>query len=448
MSSFGPIAYNIDVNQLGAGTFPRFSITQPTPYQDALVEDVILGPPHPKYAKDGSNIGMIQVRFIPGDRGVPLENLNWATPLESSIREYPLKNELVLVFYSLGRLFYTKRINSTNKITESSWPGLSQRFSSKVSAQQKNDSAIIAAGGGKAYEPTKLQASFTVGNEFRENPDVRMVRPFEGDLIIQGRFGSILRFGSNLFSNPNVSVLQPNLLLTVGQGKNKKSSTSTSTAYSLVYEDINNDKSCIWMVTDEKVVLNPATKNSIAHLRSAEISNSKNYTGAQIFVNSDRVIVNSKQNEISLFSKAEINLSAVESITMDAGKSVLITAERNIKLGAFKDVFISGNTFVVNTRKDISQETSGIFTISGEKIFIGSEGDESQPMVLGGELANWLQELIRLLSTATVITSTGPAFFDPKVAIGLVKLATDLGTPKSPQSARFNSTSNFTSKTN
>ncbi len=96
-----------------------FAVTQPTPYQDGLVEDVILNELHPQYAADGSNVGMVQVRFIPGDRDVPKEKLNWAAPIDSSIREYPLKNELVLVFYSLGRLFYTRRINSTNKTTES-----------------------------------------------------------------------------------------------------------------------------------------------------------------------------------------------------------------------------------------------------------------------------------------------------------------------------------------
>jgi len=71
MSSFGPTAYNIDINQLGASQFPRFAVTQPTPYQDGLVEDVILNELHPEYAPDGSNVGMVKVRFIPGDRGVP-----------------------------------------------------------------------------------------------------------------------------------------------------------------------------------------------------------------------------------------------------------------------------------------------------------------------------------------------------------------------------------------
>jgi len=401
---------------------------------------------------------MVKVRFIPGDRGVPKEELNWVSPIDTSIREYPLKNELVLVFYSLGRLFYTRRINSTNKTTESSWPGLSERFSPSIDTQDKSNSAQLAAQGGSPYRPWGLKQQFSLGDEFSENPSVRMLRPNEGDLIINGRFGNTIRFGSSLFSNPSTSAPQANLLLTVGQSPNKVTSididndgtneTVAGGPYGLTYEDINKDKSSIWMVVDEKIVLDPATKTSVSHLRSTESSDSTKYTGAQIFVNSDRLILNSKLNEISLFSKKEINLSAVESITIDSAKSVFITAERDIEISTPQDFILNARSINLNVTNDISQGTSGNYIISGKKIFIGSDGDESQPMVLGGELATWLTSLVRVLSAATVLTATGPAFFNPTVTFELGRLLNQLGLPGTPQSAIFNSTSNFTSKTN
>jgi hypothetical protein len=448
VSSFGQVPYNIDINQPGASQYPRFSISQPTPYQDALVEDVILNELHPDYLPDGSNVGAARVRFIPGDRAVPKEKLNWAVPLDTSIREYPLTNELVLVFYSLGRLFYTRRINSTNKVTESSWPGLSTGFSPKLSGQEKSDAAQLASQGGSPYRRWGKKQKFSLGDEFSENPNVRMLRPNEGDLIIQGRFGNSVRFGSSLFSNPSTSTPQPNILLATGQSTDREMSTEGRGAYALIYEDINKDKSAIWMVTDEKVVLKPATIDSDAHLRLSDSSDSTRYTGAQIFINSDRLILNSKKNEISLFAGKEINLSALESITISSAKSVEISSDKDITMSTPLDIVLTGRTISLNSTNDISQGTSKNYSISGTKIFIGSGGDESQPMVLGGELALWLQQLVRILSTATVITATGPAFFNPTVITNLVKLQTDLGTPASPQSARFNSTSNFTSKTN
>ena len=458
MSSFGPTAYNIDINQLGASQFPRFSITQPTPYQDGLVEDIILNEVHPQYATDGSNVGMIQVRFIPGDRGVPKDKLNWAAPIDSSIREYPLKNELVLVFYSLGRLFYTRRINSTNKTTESSWPGLSQRFSPQVPAGNKSDAAQIAAQGGTPYRPWGMKQQFSLGDEFSENPNVRMVRPNEGDLIINGRFGNTIRFGSSLFSNPSTTTPQANLIFSVGQSPDKVTSIDINTdgtnetavggPYGLTYEDINKDKSSIWMLVDEKVILDPATKSSIAHLRSTESSDSTKYTGAQIFLNSDRVILNSKTNEISLFAKKEINLSAVESITIDSGKSVFITAERDIEITTPQDLVLNVRSMNVNVTKDISQGTSGNYVISGKKIFIGaSSNDTTQPMVLGGELAEWLRNL---MDAFIVEIPKSFATLNPTPFIkAITELRVKLGTSQEPKiEAVFNSNSNFTSKTN
>jgi len=419
MSSFGPISYNIDINQLGASQFPRFSITQPTPYQDGLVEDVILNELHSQYAADGSNVGMVQVRFIPSDRGVPKEKLNWAAPIDSSIREYPLKNELVLVFYSLGRLFYTRRINSTNKITESSWPGLSQRFSPTEPSQNQSDAAQLAAQGGTAYRPWGSQQQFSLGDEFSENPTVRMVRPNEGDLIVQGRFGNIIRFGSSLFSNPNTNTPQPNILLTV----------------------------TIWMVTDEQVGFAAATLDSPAHLRSSENQNSNVYTGAQIFINSDRLVLNSKINEISLFSKAEINLSAVKSITLDSQESVRMTTDRDIKLQAYNDVLIKGRTVSVVASNDISYGTSGNYIISGKKIFIGSGQDETQPMVLGGQLSVFLKNVVSALRDISIsfVPSPTAAASATRLATTLAQLTADISLGKG---ASFNSTSNFTSKTN
>lgn len=450
MSTYGPQAYNVDINQLGTSQLPRFSINKKAPYRDGLVEDIILNEEHPEYSsKYGYNIGMVKVRIIPDDRGVANSQLNWAMPLDSTIREYPLKNEIVMIFYSVGRLFYTRRVNINNKITENTWPGLSQQFSPNTVSSVKSEEVVTAARGGPAYRPENIPESTKLGDTFIENPSVKMARPYEGDTIIQSRHGTIARFGSNRFSNPVISNSQPNLLLTVGLDGNKFTSTERVSPYSLIFEDINKDKSCIWMVVDEKIVLEPATLGSEAHLRGTEFSDSTKYTGAQIFINSDRIILNSKLNEISLFSKKEINLSALQSITMSTDKSINISAEKDIEITTPEDIVLTARSIIINSPNDIAQGTSGNYIISGAKIYIGSDGDESQPMVLGGELARVLYELVDTLARATIITSTGPAFFDP-IALGRLQvlLAQDLGTRTSPQSATFNSRSNFTSKTN
>jgi hypothetical protein len=455
--TFGSVPYGVDINQLGASEVPRFSINQPSPYIDGLVEDVIVNESHPLYSADGSNLGDILVRIIPDDRGVPKEKLNWASPLEFSIQEFPLKNETVLIFYSFGKLYYTRPVNTAKKVTENSWPGLSARFS-PISTAVNSDSAQLAAQGGPSYQPSEPQEAFTLGNEFKENPDVKPIRPNEGDVILQGRFGNIIRFGSSLFSNQTTTSPKANLLITVGQNATPKEvSTATTTQYSLVYEDINKDLNSIWLVTDETVPFEAATLNTAssnkAHLRSTEISRqSPYYTGAQIFVNSDRVILNSKKNEMSLFSKSEINLSAIGSITVDSEASVFMTANSDINLVATDDLFLKGNNVVLSSVKNLSFKTDGNYTILGKKIFIGTSNDPTEPMVLGASLASFLGKLIDIFTTqlplTTVVTPVGPgtAVFLP-VITGLKALQlSQLGLV--PQSAVFNSTDNFVTKNN
>jgi hypothetical protein len=440
-----PTSYNINYNQLGTSQFPRFATNQKSPYKDAVVEDVIENETHPRYEADGSNVGEALLRILPDQRNVPKDDLKWIKPMDTSIREYPVKNEVVMVFYSLGRVFYTKRVNLTNKITESSWPGLAESFSPKRPSAQKTDDVVLAASGGPEYtglSPVDTQIGET---GFTENRFVRMLRQTQGDMILQGRFGNSIRLGSSLFSDPTAQVPKANLLFSVGQDENKFLSTTTDTPFSLVYEDINKDKSCIWMVTDEKVIFAPATKGSIAHLRSSELSKSNNYTGAQIFVNSDRVILNSKLYEISLFSKQEINLSALKSITIDSATSVQVSGQSNVKLAAVEDVSLMGKTVSMTSTGDFTQETlRGNMLLSGKRIFIGSGVDESQPLVLGNELAEFLKNLIQILIQSTVITSTGPATFDFKVLRELQSLLNDT----IPGVAKFNSINNFTSRTN
>jgi hypothetical protein len=437
--------YNRNIHQPGASAYPRFAISKKSLYKSAVVEDIIVNETHPDYnLEKGINVGMALVRVIPDGRGLDRKKLKWIFPMESSISDYPLKNEVVLIFSTIGGAFYTRRLNLTNKVTDSRWIGLTQQYAPANPSDKKSQFTELAFKGGPVTNPIENDDINTTPDEYFENQTVRRVRPNEGDIIIQGRFGNSVRFGSNLFSNPTARTLQPNLLLTVGQALDKKTSTRDNQIHSLVVEDINNDKSCIWMVSDEKVVLKPATMDSNAHLRGSDTSDSTQYTGAQIFINSDRLILNSKQNEISLFANKEINLSAIKSITISSANQVEISADKDIILDTPLDIVLTGRTISLNSKNDISQGTTKNYTISGKKIFIGSGGDESQPMVLGGELADWLQRLMAVfiadLPRALATLNPGP------VINKLVDLRRDLGI--TPQSATFNSTSNFTAKVN
>lgn len=443
--------FGFDINNQGESAFARGAVEIAPAYFNGVVEDIIINEKNGevlRYKLDGSNIGEALVRIVPDDWGTPREDLKSAFPLEMNIQEFPLVGEQVVVFKAFGALFYTRKLNSKRKLTENTSNVLFNTFKSNT-PDEKSPRELAIAG---IKQNTTAETS-TFNRTFAVNPNTRPLRANEGDLIISGRFGNFIRLGSNLFKDPTTSIPQPNILLTAGAWQTPRQlSTNQITPYSLAYENINNDKSSIWMVSDQVVPFVAATAKSVspkkAHRVSAEIPVPE-YNGAQIFINSDRVILNSKLNEISLFSNREINLSAIKSITLDSESSLLSTVNKDISLTAGGNITLTGRRISLISTDDLSYKTSGNYSIIGKKIFIGRYADTTHPMVSGAVLSLWLQALVSaLLSPGAVLTSTGPASFNPTIITLLTTLKTQLGNSVTPQSAVFNSRDNFTSVEN
>jgi hypothetical protein len=443
-----PIGF--DINNPGASEQTRYANTDIKYAKDAIVVDVILNEKHPEYIKrQGACVGDILVRMLPEQQvETDLNKLNWVSPEEVSIIDYPLKYEMVSVYFKGGKLRYSRRLNLTRTIAESSSPQVIGRFISQKTSMSSTDMSLRAQG--VSVKQTEDLSDDTKVIGLFANLAVRPLRVCDGDFIVQGRFGNSIRMGSSLVSNPDVETPKPNILISAGQWQSPVSLSTTSTSpYAATYEYINEDKSLIWLVTDETIHFKPSTRysqaSSKAHLRSSGIERGETpYTGAQIFINSDRVLINSKVNEVSLFSNTEINLSSIRSITLDTEESVFITANNDITLDSTDDIFVTGSTISFDSSNDISHKARGNYSILGQKIFIGTTNDVSQPMVLGGELSSWLNDMldvVKILVQVSTVASglaTNPAQA-ALVAANLLSLTTKLGAPGVPQSATFNS---------
>lgn len=399
--------YGFDINQPGAPNTPRMAIRQQATYQSGLVIDVIANETHKDYDPTGKNVGYIKVRFIPYDQNEAESNLNWVPPLEANIQGYPLKDEIVMIVLAGGKLYYSRRLNNTNKITEGISTEISTRYApTPASGQVDSENAQLASTGVRTgdLQTKKLGSSIVI------NPSVLPVRSSDGDLILQGRFGNIIRMGSSTFSDPSARVPEANLLITAGQWETPAEvSTKSRTQFSLTYENINKDKNSLWLVVNEKVPFLASTVESEAHLRSSATP-TEEYVGSQMFLNSNRIILNSKTSEISLFSKTQLNLTAVSDITVDSENSVFVTANNTV-------------------------------SISSPKIFIGS-GEADEPMVLGKKLAQFLDEFVGIFSNAFLVVAPSTGAFLPQITSQLNSLKSKLIEPE------FNSQDNFTTKTN
>lgn len=450
-----------NINQLSTEkTSDKRFLPPEYPYFDAIIEDIVIneeGGTSLRYSSDGSNLGEARIRVIPDDRGVPVESLRRAYPLEANVQEYPLIGEPVLVFKTFGGLYYSRPLNYTRKISQNAVNLLRKKFSATKSSVT-TDIRELASRGAIPESGPSSDINDQLGKYFPEEGvlSTKSIRPCEGDVLVQGRFGNAIRIGSSLVKTPLKGAVSPNILLTAGFWTEHREVSATvsgePTDYSLIYENINKDKSSIWMVSNQKIdfIASTAlsTANPKAHLLSSP-NKTTTYTGAQIFVNSDRVILNSKQNEISLFSNTEINLSARQAITVDTEQSIFLRAFREINIKADDTITLEAKQLALISLDDLGFKTNNNFSIVGNKIFIGKHGDVSQPMVLGATLSAWLQSVLTLLLTpAVVVTATGPASFNPAVLAGLTALKSQLGSSVTPQLAVFNSRANFTSETN
>lgn len=434
------------------------------PYFDAIIEDIVIneeGGTSLKYSVDGSNLGEARVRVIPDDRGVSVDSLRKAYPLEANVQEYPLVGEAVIVFKTFGGLYYSRPLNYTRKVSQNAANLLRKKFSA-VKSSVTADTRELASRGAIPESAVVLDINDRLGKYFPDEGvlNTKSVRPCEGDVLLQGRFGNAIRIGSSLVKTPLRGAVSPNILLTAGFSLDQKEVSATvdgqATDYSLIYENINKDKSSIWMVSNQKIdfVASTAlsTSDTKAHLLSSP-NKTVTYTGAQIFVNSDRVILNSKQNEISLFSNTEINLSAIKAITLDTEQSIFLRAFREINIKADDTITLEAKQLALISLDDLGFKTNNNFSIIGNKIFIGKHGDTTEPMVMGASLAGFLQKLITTISAninaGIVATPSGPGTVTfPTLVAALELLSTSaLGGP-APQLAAFNSRANFTSETN
>lgn len=285
------------------------------------------------FEKYGGYSGMGTIFYLDYNQSINIDTTDLnackvAKPFHASTQNYPLVGELVQIIdapsaasqtnSSNSQKYYTGTVNIWNDVQQNS--------------------------------PSPLE----LGKTFIESNDIRKLVSFEGDRIYQGRKGNGIRFGSTVkrFSNINEwssvgNDGDPITILVNGY--------VTSNTGSLVpnIEEINKEKSSIYMTSTQKIPLQPGAIIKNPFISSVEPNN---YFSPQIILNSDRITINSKKDEILVFSKSNIELNTDNNILFNAGEIIhLHINEKNpntrILLGTgpngeipFEPVLLGGQT--------------------------------------------------------------------------------------------------------
>ena len=327
---------------------------------DARVVDIVLNESHPRFFEAGewNGIGTIILNKV---NDVVRNELNYplARPLFPNIKIYPLKNELVYCIKladndinedgTSEQVYYFPPLSIWNHPHHNALPNVLNR--EDIPENLKRDYPLVGAG-----DERRVTDGFTdinLGETFKERLDIHPLLPFEGDVIMEGRWGNSIRFGSTVKDRPNNwsstgSNGDPITILRNGQGDNR------AEGWLPTIENINTDDSSIYLTSTQKVPINASSTNYNSYASNSP-SNPSEYANKQILINSGRLVFNTTQDHLLLTSKKSINLNAISSVNIDTKE--YIAKSDVIKLGS-KDAtepILKGNALVTELQNLISQ---------------------------------------------------------------------------------------------
>jgi len=227
-----------------------------------------------------------------------LEICNIAKPMSPQFQYYPVLGELV-------------------SLIEAPSPDTQRSLNS--TSNQKYYTSVVNLWNNNQQNSQPANDSDNLGITFIENENIKSLLPFEGDYIIQGRQGSALRFSSTtkLYNDLNEwsstgNEDSPITLITNGLKFDPKKS--------YYVEQINQDASSIYLTSDQQIPLQ-TDKRGILNQRTRPID-VRDYFNSQIIMNSDRVVLNSKRDEVMIFAKTNVEINTRNIINLNADERV------------------------------------------------------------------------------------------------------------------------------
>jgi hypothetical protein len=183
-------------------------------------------------------------------------------------------------------------------------------------------------------QPANDDAS--LGVTFVENPNIKALLSFEGDHILQGRQGNALRFSTTTTLYKNL-----NEWSNIGKDDDPITILSNGFAYDpnekFHIEKINKDLSSIYLTSAQKIPLQTDKTGTLNNLTNP--LNVPDYFNAQAIINSDRVVINSKRDEVMIFAKTNIEINTKNIINLNADERVHLNSNA-VFLGPYSDAAI------------------------------------------------------------------------------------------------------------
>jgi len=353
--------------------FDKSNFTTSSPIQNVgRVVSIVLDATHPRFKELGEWNGLGTIEYTLVDQPTPTnQSYPTAKPYDPAVRNFPLINEIVLIssfpntdigeFTSSKIAYYVSVVGIWNHPHHNAFP---QNSNILPPSQQKD---YIETEAGSVRRVTDQSTEIFLGRTFIERGDIHPLLPFEGDRILEGRWGNSIRFGSTVTGSVNTwsstgTNGDPITILRNGQG------VQSDEGWIPTIEDINNDDSSIYLTSTQKIPLQSQAveiNQYFSYPDNGKPTDPNQYVGKQIILNSGRLVFNTTQDHLLLSSQKSIGFTAVESINFD---------------------------------------TTGPVILQAGEVYLGSK-NATEPVLLGQSTINLLQTLLQELATLTNILS-------------------------------------------
>ena len=228
-------------------------------------------------------------------------------PANINIKQIPLVGEHVFIYRSLNvesndnkvriRWYYLNTLPLQSSIHHNSLPGTTRK-----TQQQKTD---IDSSVPKSTQDANTSQQTALGDTFQERSDIPFLQPFEGDLLIEGRFGNSIRFGSTHTGTGKYSQAQSSVLSgPAGSPIIILSNRKPGTPKKFTLESVNDDYSSIYLTS-------PNQEIKTIQL-SKELTRSNGFSGSQFIGSADKVVLQAKTGTIVLDASKRISMNANE----------------------------------------------------------------------------------------------------------------------------------------
>jgi hypothetical protein len=313
----------------------------------ARVIDIVLDENHPKYKNVGSWNGIGAIFFELANKSGTGSARSFALPYDSQQKTYPLVNEIVLLFslpnQQIGAntanqsYFYLKPLGIWNHPHHDAYPNLAiPKITNQSKDYQATENGVVKK---TINEPEGINLNSPINpsqNTFVEKSDIHPLMPYMGDSLLEGRYGQSIRFGSTAKSKSEIS----NNWSSAGNNgdpitifRNGQPTNVSDRGWIPITEDITQDLSSVYLTSYQTIPFSIANENFVSY--TTKPTTPASYANPQIILNSDRIILNAKNDSVLISGQNSVGISSNGSVNLES-TSEMNLASKLVRLGGIK----------------------------------------------------------------------------------------------------------------